>query len=481
MKIVISNILSIQNPNSSVLTWCNKNLIFKNPDYQKKIKLGKWTGSTPKYITLFDYCSPESMLYLPSTCYEYIEQFLGDGDEVMDCRVEVSANIVSKMKLRDYQEYAMIPFTTKFHHHDTGLLIAFPGLGKTNMALEIAARLKQKTLWLTHTRDLCLQAQKRCHETLFCKTSLITDGNVDTSGDIVIATVQTLVKNLDKIPQNTFGLVVIDECHHTFISGESVGMFQQCIEYFAARHKMGMSGTLSRSDSLEVCIPYLIGKVAYETKEEDKDYVVYIDNKEFFRFDKSKYLTPTKVNFIKTNFSISTTDEYGIVQYKDVFDKSGMTISFAKLMNEICSDKERNQQVIDVANSISGSTIILSDRVSQLEYLHEHIPNSVLITGNTKKKDREQALKDVYDGKIKTLCASYKICKEGVDCPILANLILASPIKDNGTVEQCVGRIRRVYDGKTVANVYDFVDSEVSTLQRFYYKRKGIFKKKGWL
>lgn len=481
MKIIISNILCIHKPNNNVLCWCKKNLVFKNPDYQKKAKLGKWTGATPKYITLFDYCPPENILYLPSTCYEYIEQFVGENDEVIDCRVEVQANIVSKMKLRDYQEYAMIPFTTKFHHHDAGLLIAFPGLGKTNMALEIAARLKQKTLWITHTRDLCLQAQTRCHETLLCKTSLITDGNVDTSGDIVIATVQTLVKNLDKIPQDTFGLVVTDECHHIFVSGESVGMFQQCVEHFAAKHKIGMTGTLSRADSLEVCIPYLIGEIAYETKEENEDYVVYVDNKEFFRFDKSKYLTPTKVHFIKTNFSISSTDKYGIVQYKDVFDKSGMTISFAKLMNEICSDKERNQQVIDVANSISGSTIILSDRVSQLEYLQRHIPNSVLITGTTKKKDREQAIKDVYDGKVKTLCASYKICKEGLDCPILTNLILASPIKDNGTVEQCVGRIRRVHKSKTIANVYDFVDSEVSTLQRFYYKRKNIYKKRNWL
>lgn len=58
MKIIISNILCIHEPNDNILCWCKKNLVFKNPDYQKKVKLGKWTGATPKYITLFDYCPP---------------------------------------------------------------------------------------------------------------------------------------------------------------------------------------------------------------------------------------------------------------------------------------------------------------------------------------------------------------------------------------------------------------------------------------
>ena len=69
-------------------------------------------------------------------------------------------------------------------------------------------------MWLTHTKDLLNQAKERCENNLNCSTSIITDGKCDSSGDIVFATVQTLVGLVDKqqIKQNEFGLVVVDEC-----------------------------------------------------------------------------------------------------------------------------------------------------------------------------------------------------------------------------------------------------------------------------
>lgn len=67
---------------------------------------------------------------------------------------------------------------------------------------------------MTHTKDLLNQAKERCENNLNCSTSIITDGKCDSSGDIVFATVQTLVGLVDKqqIKQNEFGLVVVDEC-----------------------------------------------------------------------------------------------------------------------------------------------------------------------------------------------------------------------------------------------------------------------------
>ena len=123
---------------------------------------------------------------------------------------------------------------------------------------------------------------------------------------------------------------------------------------------------------------------------------------------------------------------------------------------------------------------VLSDRVEQLEQLHKVIPNSIVITGKTKKKDREQGLKDVGDGKIRVLLSSYQLAKEGLDLPILENLVMATPVKDDTVVIQSVGRIQRPYGNKKIANVYDLVDN-VSTLERFYRKRNSIYKKKGWL
>ena len=148
--------------------------------------------------------------------------------------------------------------------------------------------------------------------------------------------------------------------------------------------------------------------------------------------------------------------------------------------SELSLDKNRNNLLKSIVISTKGSTIVLSDRVEQLEQLHAMIPNSVVITGKTKKKDREQGLKDVEQGKIRVLLSSYQLAKEGLDLPILENLVMATPVKDDAVVIQSVGRIQRPYENKKIANVYDLVDS-VSTLDRFYRKRNSIYKKKGWL
>ena len=158
-----------------------------------------------------------------------------------------------------------------------------------------------------------------------------------------------------------------------------------------------------------------------------------------------------------------------------------MTISFAKLLNCLTSDEDRNNIIINIANSTKGSTIILSDRVEQLKILQSKISSSVLVTGDTNKKIREKALDDVSNGNIRVLCSSYKLAKEGLDIPRLSNIILASPVKDEAVVIQSIGRIQRPFEGKEIAMVYDITDNQVSTLTRFFRKRNALYKKKGWL
>ena len=153
-----------------------------------------------------------------------------------------------------------------------------------------------------------------------------------------------------------------------------------------------------------------------------------------------------RVYLAKTNYDISN---------KDVYAKNGGTIQFTKLITDIANDTERNNLILDRLHKVEGSTIILSDRVSQLKYLCSHVENGVQIDGSTPKKVREKALDDVRCGRVKYLFASYQLAKEGLDCTILSNLVMASPVKDYTVVVQSIGRIMRPYEGKTVANVYD--------------------------
>jgi superfamily II DNA or RNA helicase len=69
---------------------------------------------------------------------------------------------------------------------------------------------------------------------------------------------------------------------------------------------------------------------------------------------------------------------------------------------------------------------------------------------------------------------------EGFDDPRLDTLFLVMPISWHGTLQQYVGRLHRLYDGKRVIEVYDYVDSEIPMLNRMFQKRLRGYKALGY-
>jgi len=60
---------------------------------------------------------------------------------------------------------------------------------------------------------------------------------------------------------------------------------------------------------------------------------------------------------------------------------------------------------------------------------------------------------------------------EGFDDPRLDTLFLTTPISWTGTLQQYVGRLHRMHEGKKVVQVYDYVDTDVPMLARMFEKR----------
>lgn len=468
MKIILSNIIQIISPTLEIKNYCKTQLTIKNPDYDKKKRLGFWTGGIPKVIKLFN--EYDNDLYLPIGCFNDIWNIHPIKEDYCDYSVTKKANIKSNIILRDYQK----PCAESLKKYVNGIFVLPPGLGKTQIGLHCASVLKQKTLWCTHTKELLNQAVERCHNNIVCNTSIISDGKCDVSGDIVFATVQTLSNMVEKetIKQDEFGLIIIDECHHLATNAESVMMFEKCINYFSSRYKLGLTGTLHRSDGLEITTTKILGDVIYEVKKSDdkKKLIGYYENKPIIEIPIELFQVPAKINVIRTDYN--TMD-------KDVFDINGDTIVFTKLITDLSINRERNKIIINIANKLKGYTIIISERVDQLHYLNSKLQSSICVDGKTPKKKREQMIEEFKNGKYKILLASYSLIAEGFDVPMLENIIMASPVKDERLVVQSIGRCQRPYSGKKIANVYDLVD-DVSTLERFFSKRKSVYKKEGW-
>lgn len=466
MKITLTNIIEIKEPTKEILDYCKKELTFSNPDYIKKQRMGFSVYRTPKTISLYDYY--QGNIYLPIGCFNDIWEIYPYKEDYVDYTTTKKANINSNIVLRDYQK----PCTDALKKYVNGIFVLPPGLGKTQIGLECASFLKQKTIWLTHTKDLLNQAKERCENNLICKTSTITEGKCDTSGDIVFATVQTLVNVIDKgkIKQDEFGLVIGDEIHHLSTSAESVKMFEKCVNYFNARYKLGLTGTLHRGDGLQNTTIKILGEVIYEVKKsEDKKYLVgYYENKPMINIPIEQFQVPAQIHLVGTKYKPND----------ECFDTSSRII-FSTLISDLATNSDRNKQVLDIINKSDTYTIVISERTSQLEYLHKKVSSSIYINGKTPKKKREQEIEEFRQGKHKVLFATYSLVAEGLDIPILENLIMASPVKDERLVIQAIGRCQRPSGDKKIANVYDLVD-DVSILDKFTRKRKSVYKKEGW-
>lgn len=464
MIITISNILSIEKPTQDILNYCKENLVFTNPDYIKKKKMGFWIGKTAKSIKLYDIY--DDMIYLPLGCFEDIFKIHPNIKDYRDYTSTVRRDIKSNIILRDYQK----PCTKALKKYVNGIFLLPPGTGKTQIALECASELKQHTLFITHTKELLNQAKERCEDNIVCKTSTITEGKCDTTGDIVFATVQTLSNIVDseRIRQDEFGMVVVDECHHLATNAESVTMFEKCINYFTARYKIGLTATLHRADGLEKTTEKILGGVIYELKKEGNELVGYYENKPIVRVSLTKFQVPAKIHMIKTDFKLSD----------ECFDNTGRII-YSRLISSIGDNYDRNNVILNICHNLDNYTIIVSERVNQLKYLESKLNDSVRIDSKMKKSIREKVVDDFRKGKYKYLLATYSLIAEGFDVPMLENIILATPIKDSRLVVQSIGRCQRPYGNKKIANVYDLYD-DIGILYKAYRERMKIYKKEEW-
>ena len=59
-------------------------------------------------------------------------------------------------------------------------------------------------------------------------------------------------------------------------------------------------------------------------------------------------------------------------------------------------------------------------------------------------------------------------------------MLLAAPIKFEGRLTQYVGRLNRIYEGKTDVIVYDYVDSHIRFYDNQYKNRLSTYKKLGY-
>ncbi len=115
--------------------------------------------------------------------------------------------------------------------------------------------------------------------------------------------------------------------------------------------------------------------------------------------------------------------------------------------------------------------------------LERVVPNVFVMKGGMGKRQREALATQVasvpYDQQ-RVILATGRYIGEGFDDARLDTLFLAMPISWRGTLQQYVGRLRRLHQNKRVVRVYDYVDTKVPVLNRMYEKRLKAYKAVGY-
>lgn len=452
METVISNYISIFQPNETLLDWCRTNLVMYNPKYYTAKNLGFKTDGIPKILNIYEYNRTKDILNIPfgllKNVYSAVKNEKVKLDFADDEQLKVDYNCdIKDFGLYDYQVVAV----NELIKQKFGILRSKAGSGKTQIGIALITQLGCKALWITHTKELLKQSYDRAAEYID-KSMLgtITEGKTHIGSGITFATVQTLANiNLSEL-RKEWGCIIVDECHRVAGSADKLMRFSYVLNSLAAKHKYGLTATLHRSDGLTKTIYAYIGPIAYDVPEEAvKDKIMDV------------CVVPRE-----TDLKLP----------KKCYRKNGQA-NFNRITDYITEHNKRNLAIVeDLKSARFHHNLVLSTRIEHLKLLMEMMPDDlkdkcVMISGKAtnkiEKEKRQKAIEQMKSGEKLFLFATYSLAKEGLDIPILDRLYLTVPQSDYSVIIQSVGRIARVCQDKLPPVAYDYVDNDTYMMKKF--------------
>lgn len=449
MQLRVDNVCTLTGASSTLQDAIRSRLTIKNPKYDAAVRYGRWVGKNLK-AKLYFFSDKGGELIFPrgfaNQAVLLCREHCGCSPGIIDRRRSLEKyDIIFSGELRSYQQEAVEAALA----HSFGVIEAGTGSGKTVMALDIIARRKQPTLILVHSKELLNQWQERIEQFLDIEAGQAGGGRV-VIRMITVGIVNTVRSRLDELVP-LFGHLVVDECHRVPAS-----LFTEVVSGFDCRFMLGLSATaFRREDGMTSLIYTYLG-----------DRVYSLDSN---RLMESGAVVMPEFIQKETDFSYEFAGEYG------------------KMIKALTLDDKRNNQIVaDIVsllnNNHSGTILVVSDRIAHCQLLEKKLAalssDVALLNGQTHPRERERIVARVRAGKVNVLISTLQLIGEGFDCPGLATVVLATPIKFEGRLLQVVGRVMRPEEGKK-AMVIDYADIKVPVLSRSAFDRAQVLKR--WL
>jgi len=417
---------------------------------------GQWN---PTIQTFYEHSTKPNLIGIPR--FFGLSAFGKPQKDVRSSGLEI---FCKEINLRDIQKKASKQCLDSIYVWGGATMIADCGFGKTRVALDVISKLKRKAIilcnrevlmqqWADVIRDLVPEwriswlkgsdsvNKKRIREFL----------GPSESCDICIASIETILEcdipNLD-----TYGTVVIDECHHI-----AAASLVHALPKLPVKYVFGLSATPNRRDGLEHAIYWLCGPAAFV------------------------YKRLPSITGLEHTVEVRKMVFYGGNEIEKMYPNG--QLAFAEMTTCLSKDLKRNKYILDtiidcIAEKRQKIIVVSSlvDHCTELcSFVKEHTGLSGITTALMAGPNVQ--IVEAKDPLTKVVFATYSMLEEGYDDPILDTLLLVTP---RSRIQQVVGRIERSAENKLRPIVFDFVDP-FSVWSNMWYKRKSFYTSRGFL
>lgn len=350
-------------------------------------------------------------------------------------------NKTDKIIPNDMQKSALeaLKHLRDVEHAKKGLVVAATGTGKTYLAaFDVQQFQPKRLLFVVHREQILRKAMSSFKQILGGPDSdygILSGGQKNLSARYLFATVNMVSKPsvCEQLGTKAFDYIIIDEAHRVGQNqtGERESMYQRLMNFYQPQFMLGMTATPERTDGTNV-YSYFDYNLAYEISLLDSlDHDLLVP---FHYIGVTDYEKDGEVINDKTNLKYLVSDERVnyIIEKTKYYGPRNDDVHGLIFVSRIAEGQEL--------------AIKLNDRGIKAQF----------VSGNDTVETREEAVRHLTDGELQYII-TVDIFNEGVDIPILNQIIMMRPTKSSIIFLQQLGRGLRKFANKEYVTILDFI------------------------
>ncbi|EGQ7814494.1 DEAD/DEAH box helicase [Vibrio parahaemolyticus] len=361
--------------------------------------------------------------------------------------------------LRPYQADSVKAVIHYFRKHSTPAVIVLPtGAGKSLVIAELARLAKGRVLVLAHVKELVEQNHAK-YEGYGLKGAIFSAGlgRKETDQQVVFASVQSVVRNLDSF-KNQFSLLVIDECHR--VPDDKNSSYQKVITHLRELNPgikvLGLTATPYRLGMGWIYQYHTRGQVRTEESRFFRDCIFELPIR--YLLDEN-FLTPARMMDAPVlSYDFSQLKPANTGRYKEA--EMDMVIDKAKR-----ATPQIVEQIIQYTRERKG-VMIFAATVRHAQEIHGLLPEgeTAIVIGDTPTPERDAIIQAFKNREIKYL-VNVSVLTTGFDAPHVDLIAILRPTESVSLYQQIVGRGLRLSEGKNECLVLDYAGNSYDLYQ----------------